>query len=308
MMEYKEDHGIALANRTSLFKSLRGSALVRWGLLAALCAAPLAAQQTGEESIPGDPSIMPVEESTTADLAVGNAEIIARHRLGSGRTLVFVEAGDGYVGVLESAPIGSPSISAGLALTEGATPLEIFIATAPAGLQAPAALLEDHRLIRGDLEIRPISVAAFLSGFENWNTQDDSCGFSFVDDWKASFAGQTDYSDAAFCWECMQPNYKTFYPGGDPNRETHLGVCSRLRYATGGYWLDMLDFKIERKFGSTWSTVAGPISVYGGNRVTFVSFHPSARYRGRVRGRNGDNFPRTFGYAVAYSKALGLTG
>lgn len=66
----------------------------------------------------------------------------------NGRTrIVFVDEGDGNVGVAEISQMGEVPIVTTMIRAEGATPLEIFMATADDGEEAPELLVENHRSI-----------------------------------------------------------------------------------------------------------------------------------------------------------------
>ncbi|MEM7738565.1 MAG: hypothetical protein AAF267_22555 [Deinococcota bacterium] len=248
-----------------------------------------------------------------ADTTVGNErpEVLLTVDLESGSQLQFIDVGDGYLGVVETADVGTSSQVAALVERYEATPLEVYTALVPEASDVPELLVSNHARLATE---RGLSATArnFRSelstmGLDDPGYEDYACSVnSWNNDWRNAFIGKTDYYPSLYRYEHSQPNWGNFYPGSSANFTTYLGVCSRARFHTGGYWLDMMDFRVQRKVGSSWMTVYTR-TLYGGNKDTFFSWHPSARYRGAVRGRNGDSYPRSFGIGAAYTKALPFT-
>ena len=238
-------------------------------------------------------------------------EPLATLELENGTILEFIDVGDGYVGVVESADVNTPSVSHLMTSELNATPLELYLAFAPEDSTVPELLVQSHNLqvsalnkknteprnLKGNIEVLDLDDP----GYENYDCS-SSYVSGWVPEWNSAFSGVTDYHPALYMYEVSQPNWAYFYPGSSYNFKTYLGVCSRKRFYTGGYWLDMIDFRVQRK-GSSWYTIYSR-DIYGGKKYTFFSWHPSARYRGAVRGNGGDAYPRSFGIGAAYTKSL----
>lgn len=97
-------------------------------------------------------------ESAEGSSAV-TGDIVAEVDVGAATRLLFVNEGNGDIGVAELSRTDKPSLVMVLSRSEGATPLEIFLATAADGEDAPALLVENHRRVaevqgREDLEPR----------------------------------------------------------------------------------------------------------------------------------------------------------
>ncbi|EYF04127.1 hypothetical protein [Chondromyces apiculatus] len=74
----------------------------------------------------------------------GADHVIAEVQLSATRRIVFVDEGEGRVGVAEVGARNEAPLVTTMIGTEQATPLEIFLATAPSGEVAPLLLLDNH--------------------------------------------------------------------------------------------------------------------------------------------------------------------
>ncbi|AKT42041.1 hypothetical protein [Chondromyces crocatus] len=77
--------------------------------------------------------------------AEASDKVIAEVQLSATRRIVFVDTGDGRVGVAEIASMKEAPFVTSMLRYERATPLEIFLATAQIGEAAPEILMENHQ-------------------------------------------------------------------------------------------------------------------------------------------------------------------
>lgn len=92
--------------------------------------------------------------------------LIAEVNVSKGKRIVFVDEGDGNVGVAEISTMGEAPLVAPMIQREHATPLEIFLATALASEDAPELLVENHRelaALQGREDLEPRSRASLQS-------------------------------------------------------------------------------------------------------------------------------------------------
>lgn len=109
-----------------------------------------------------------------------DGSLITEVHVTSGKRIVFVDEGDGHVGVAEISSMGEAPIVTDMIQREHATPLEIFLAAAPPGEDAPEILIENHRDLsalqgREDLEPRRLAAISSLLGTLSPNTGVTPC-------------------------------------------------------------------------------------------------------------------------------------
>ncbi|MEM8930789.1 MAG: hypothetical protein AAGE94_06420, partial [Acidobacteriota bacterium] len=229
----------------------------------------------GSASCPADPEILPTEEEPGTPDASEPTPALAAFDTVDGGEIAFYDVGDGYAGVVETSAVDRPYLASGLIVEASATPLEIFSALAPADQTAPPILVRDHQASTDGRAPKALSLSVPRSLFERSDREAYRCGIAWRGDWRRAYR-HLPGKDAAYRFSEAQPRYQVFYPGGNANGQTYLGVCSKKRFHTGGYWLDMMDFEVERRDGNRWVTVLRR-KVYGGTKVTFYSARPSAR-------------------------------
>lgn len=193
----------------------------------------------------------------------------------NGRTrIVFVDEGDGNVGVAEISQMGEVPIVTTMIRAEGATPLEIFMATADDGEEAPELLVENHHSIaarqgREDAEPRTRvalksklgSLMTTMSAFiRSGTTPCDEDGWEGV---SGAWGDPIDSWDNIFANSTSEWNGTTSYPkaktitqgatwnGGSGSYHTH-GAC--ISDDTGADNKITLSVKLNGSNVVTWST------------------------------------------------------
>lgn len=172
------------------------------------------------------------------------APILAEVQVSAGKRLVFVDEGEGRVGVAEISSMAEAPVVTPLIQNERATPLEIFLATARDGEEIPPLLLENHRVMaaeegREDPEPRaPATLRAALEALSfasshsgttpcnaaGWEGPSGAWG-NPVDSWDQQFTNTT----SVYSGNTSYPRIKSItqqpaWNGGSGSYHTH-GAC-----------------------------------------------------------------------------------
>jgi hypothetical protein len=253
---------------------------------------------------------MPVEVTAqTEPVATRLAAEIAAVDLGGSARLVFLDLGDGQVGVVERASTHRPFRSVALRERWNATALEIYLAVVPDGTTVPDALLRDHRLQmaregKDGADARRLSsapsAAADLNDPGAGVYACDALGWDWKDDWKAAFVGITKYREADY--RHQQSGTYTFYPGAavyygtNTNSITYLGACNGDAYHT-------LVMEVDRRISGAWTKIY-EFTIGSYEKYTFYSGIP-ASYRGRTHS-DGPNNVEHYGIGAAWTLSPGF--
>lgn len=261
-----------------------------------------------------------VERGGTRVPGVDAKRTVASLDLRNGATLIFLEI-DGYVDIVERTATRMPFVAEEMLTRWKATPLEIFKALAP-DQPAPSALLADHERRDADgagSAVRHLAPppSATLS-LDDPGLEPYVCDVYFeldhwMDDWNAAFDGVTAYSAATYIHQF--PAF-TFYPGAPvyygtgTNRETYLGACNGSHGHQAMLYVDrwvvtnvtVNPYPQPPTVTWGWGNVFD-VTLQDGEKYTYYSGHPHARFRGRVEGIGGMAVPHQ-GVAAAWTPSF----
>lgn len=258
--------------------------------------------------------LMPVERSTGVVID-SSTRSLAKLRLASGNVVDFIDLLDGHVGIGEKAGRGQRLDAIYLVAAAGATPLEVFLALAPAGSAVPPQLQADHQAVTSHSGGSPIprNLASHLAQAGNGNGPAGlvcSGQDTFYFAWLAAFAGITKYAFAGVGH--FLSGQWTFYPGKHvyegtgTNSRTYLGACTDHSFNP-----EVMTMEVHRRIKTVNSGVTSyswvKIAETGLNineMYVFSSAIP-ASYRGRVKSPD-DAAIDHYTVAVAYDRAPGL--
>ena len=246
---------------------------------------------------------MPVE-ATSASVPARLAGAIATVELAPGAAVTFLDLGDAGVGIAERAPRRARFVALPMVERLDATPLEVYLALAPRSGAAPDALVRDHQARvalagvpgRAPRALAPTPAVAADVTRPGGGANDCESASSWIDEWKAAFAGITTYREATYRY--LLSGTFTFYPGApvyygtNTNSKTYLGACAIDNY-------DALAFDVDRRIGGAWVTVFSTL-VGHEMKYTFYSGVP-ASYRGRVRPGGGASSIEAVGVGAAWT-------
>ena len=272
--------------------------------LAAACDAPTAAAPPARD----DAGEMRVE-ATNASVAARLADALATIDLASGAAVIFLDLGDGGVGIAERAPRRARFVALPMVERLDATPLEVYLALAPRGDAAPDVLLRDHRARvaragapgRAPRTLAPAQAVAADVSDPGWGTHACASAGTWIPEWQDAFAGITTYREATF--RHWVAGTFTFYPGAgvyrgtNTNAKTYLGACARDDD-------DALGFAVDRRIDGAWVTV---FSTLVGNEMKYTFYSgTAAAYRGRVY--PGQGAPSIFAVGVGAAWTVSPAG
>jgi hypothetical protein len=271
------------------------SVLSLFALMAAVAGAPCQAAHAQSSQLVG----VPVE---ARDIVRGGIRLITGLELRSGASVQFLELDTG-IGVAERAPPGAALVTDLLVQRWRATPLEIYLALAPAASLAPAALLRDHEQSTST-PARTLTVpVAYGVPLDNFDCDPPQ---NFEDDWFDTYTGVTShvvvqsYDDFDWAQYDWYPGAHV-YNGTDNNLVTHFGICNadhdrsfsveihrKVKYTTGG----------EQQI--IWHNLVTAVIGYNG-RFTFHTNLPGS-YRQRLIASGGTPIEQ-LAVGAAYTKS-----
>ncbi|MEZ4448988.1 MAG: alpha-2-macroglobulin family protein [Nannocystaceae bacterium] len=276
--------------------------------------------------------IMPVATDAPSDEAMEESSLddaLASVALADGTTIHFIELDDGEIALLEARDPANPSTIQEMIREHDATPLEIYLASDGDDVDVIARLEEHHRTIRST-DRRPLTLPPMiprsahsleLNGFHDIHLYCDQISWPTV--WANDLNPVSQVHASGFRTQEQDNDNVTFYPGGDYNTKTWLGVCA-ADYGPGcsSNAYDDRIFSVERLVSGAWSNVltvmvdakvwgTGCNAGYEKSAYTFYSFNVSgARFRGKLGPYWGSVCPscysESFGFAVAYDPVIGL--
>jgi hypothetical protein len=270
--------------------------------------------------------ILPADDDVGLDelVTVGHPPF-ATLSLESGGKLDFVDIGDDYVGIVERIPPEASSVLFPMVSKWTASPLEIYLAFAPAADDVPKALITDHKLQmaragKANAPPRELRLQHSLPGTaappELEPFECDSFGSNWTTYWNDTFEGVTDFLGVAFLHQ-LQTMY-TFYPGYNvfagtgTNRQTYLGACNGDVQNHVGMevhrWGPVVQFNPAPQPPTVkwqWLLVPGTqVSIELQERYLFYSGHPTGRYRARINPPEAGEVHEHFGVGAAWTKSF----
>jgi len=181
-----------------------------------------------------------VADDSEGKITEREAEILAEYELPHDMRVVFVDEGDGHIGVTHIAPAYVPPFVATWLTKENATALEVFLATAPADLEVPQALQEDHISVAEQQGRKDLSPRSLASPDLDMIPRDDdgSCTSSWPIYW-GTLSDSFTHTENNYYWtssnkytghtdEGSQPHlFATCHLDTSPDDEVTMKVCTR---------------------------------------------------------------------------------
>lgn len=255
----------------------------------------------------------PDDDSAPESSAVVGSEL-ARIDGADGRTLTFLDLGDGDIGVLEARTTGQRSGLLSLK-TEGVSPLEIYMAAEGADPAVIARLRTNHDALGKDTP-RPLKANPMIPlipldlSTHGYKDIENYCDDPYWGDkWEYDLDVLSQHHASSFRDNVSLGASVYFYPGSSNNTVTWLGICTQDQNDALN---DGKEFTVQKLTSSTWTDTTTayreldadePANSY----VFYASSPGGARYRGKVApwsamyGTGASQTGTSYGIAVAYT-------
>jgi hypothetical protein len=263
------------------------------------------------------PSLASPDDDSAAESRTVVGSELARIDGADGRTLTFLDLGDGDIGVLEARSSGQRSGLLSLK-TEDASPLEIYMAAEGADPAVIARLRTNHDALGKDTP-RPLKANPMIplvpldlstqgyKDIENYCNDPD-----WGDQWEDDLDPLSQYHVSAFRSNVTLGAAYYFYPGPSDNTATWLGICTKDQ---GNRAKDGKEFTVQKLTTTTWTDTmvayrqldaSAPANSY----VFYTTSPGGARYRGKVtpwspvNNSTDTQTGTSYGIAVAYTQYI----
>ncbi|HZF53045.1 MAG TPA: hypothetical protein VE093_30540 [Polyangiaceae bacterium] len=227
-------------------------------------------------------------ESSSEDAS----NVVREVRLSATHRVLFIDEGNGDVAVAEMARMDEAPVVTTMIRQKGATPLEIFMATANRGEDIPEILVDNHRYIaamqgREDLEPRhdealPSTLQALAWTQESGVTACDATGWEGpngvwgnpTDSWDQQFHNATDVSTKNTIYpKTMSIMHNALWNNGSGSFHTH-GAC--LKSDNGAdkkitFTIEGIDKTLFNVGGDNWVTFTSYISIAGTKTTSTIT-------------------------------------